>query len=196
MIAFWSALLESEKEEGEEADRLESVADMEGVESSSHSELTGSAVSKDSVGRLENKNPPENAPEKVSLEVVAKHPDISTSADISVSPDVMTPTFGNAAIETTPTDLGEDQSSKLLSRDELVALFREISPVPAGSLNTVGMVSCHSNCYAVSALSIMYSGGLSKCGEELHHQCPISREESAGLSHSREDQALPGSNEA
>lgn len=36
-----------------------------------------------------------------------------------------------------------ESGSDLLTKEELIALFHEISPTPSGSLTTVGMVSCH-----------------------------------------------------
>jgi hypothetical protein len=124
-------------------------------------------------------------PDVITQSEVSTPPDVITPPEISTHPHVIAATpsdattlcdvtcsgtststrpVGNMAVETTPThDPVEDKASKLLSRDELITLFHEISPVPVGSLITVGMVSRHGNCDAVSAFSfiVMYTGWVS-----------------------------------
>lgn len=115
MVAFWSAMLETEDFESD-PDRTSNLA--AGVES---------------VGRTQHL---EDTP------ITATTPtETAAGVERTLTAEI------TADVDATPTPVSVvmkcESGSDLLTKEELIALFHEISPTPSGSLTTVGMVSCH-----------------------------------------------------
>ena len=121
MVAFWSALLEAEREEEGEGD-----GEVEGEEGGSGEGEGGAEDEVSDVGREEGEE------EDMRME---GGEGVEIAEQIEAPAAAMEEERDETRVSPAPGDL--------LTREELIGLFRDVSPVARGSLTTVGMVSCH-----------------------------------------------------
>ena len=176
MVAFWSALTESVRPPDTESQSLKNLdslvtdptMELDSVESvveSISTEDRSTETKSAPLSTVVDTTPPSEISDTVASITgapISKKLDTDENAELAIPEAESTVRSESAKLEDADEESkvesceerdgdGEAVSStELLTREQLIALFRSVSPVPPGSLTTVGMVSLAQSTHTLS----------------------------------------------